>query len=118
MKPAIITLAIFFSFFGISLAEPGPIYHCYGTSNIFHIDVYQEKLANIVAFINTNFRAKVTITSDLEKELVSVRCEARWLDVLYQISAQNNLELLKNDNGWILKRKGTIARVSQEASGP
>ena len=80
MRPELNILIMFsILFYGISLAEPAPIYLYYHSSNIFHIDVYQEKLEDIVAYINQKSKANIVIDKQIKKGPITVRCEARWL---------------------------------------
>jgi len=84
---------------------PLSIYRHNIVNNTLRVDVEQERLKKVVAYINSNFDANIILSPEAMEMLVSVRCESFWMDVLTYICSQNNLEMVYRNDGLLIRIK-------------
>jgi hypothetical protein len=88
-----------------SFASQPSRYHHYVSTDILHIDVYQERLGDVVAYINEHFKANITLQTEIHSKLISLRCESTWMNVVLHICANESLEILPSKKGLFVKNK-------------
>lgn len=101
----LIIAALFQCIFSNSFASQPSKYHHYVSNGVLHIDVYQEELGDIVAYINEHFKANITLQTEIHRKLISLRCESTWMNVVLHICANESLEIRPIKNGLFLKEK-------------
>lgn len=100
-------------------ANPSLSIYSHNTVNsTLRVDVYQERLDMVVAYINTHFDANITLSPSAMELSVSVRCESHWINVLTYICAQNNLEIVWQNDGILLRLQHFTKAVSSSDISP
>lgn len=97
---------------------PLSIYSHNLVSNILRVDVEGERLERVVAYINSHFDANITLSPAAMGIVVSARCESVWLNVLTYICSQNNLEMVRQNDGLYLRLKQVTIPDSYSSNSP